>query len=139
MFLHITKMPATRVPRIQVSPAGQRLARRSTIPDGDVGPTESALKADWRTFKVNSLLEARKKITRKEEDEREIDLLSGLTEETTVSRSDWVCFGLPDDKEGKLRRQLFIIAENERREKKNMQAAHNLVFVWMCVCRNLLV
>ena len=102
-----TKMPAPIVPRgqIQVSPADQRLARRSTIPavPAKGGAPPRQWRAHWRTFKVNSHLEATDKITRQEQHEREIDLLSGLTDETAVSRADGVWFCLPDDNEGKLR------------------------------------
>ena len=92
--------------RIEVSPAAdQQLARRGTVPGGDGGPPKRAWRAHWRTFKVNSHLEATDKITRQEQHESEIDLLSGLAEETetAVSRGDGVWFCLPDDKEGKIR------------------------------------
>jgi len=126
-----TKMPAKIVPRgrIHVSPAADpQLARRGTIPprgrievpedDGEPSSTKMlgrrstiacdgstpnrAWRAHWRTFKVDSHLEATDKVTQQEQHERDIDLLSGLAEETAKSRGDGVWFFLHDDKEGKL-------------------------------------
>jgi hypothetical protein len=119
-----TKMPAKIVPRgrIHVSPAAdQQLARRGTIPGGRIevspaadqrrgtipggngAPPTRAWRAHWRTFKVNSHLEATDKITQQEQHESEIDLLSGLAEETAGSHGDCAWFCLHDGKEGKLR------------------------------------
>ena len=122
-------MPATLIPRgrIHVSPAAdQQLARRGTVPGGDGGPPKRAWRAHWRTFKVNSHLEATDKITRQELHESEIDLLSGLAgeTETAVSRVDGVWFCLPDDKEGKLRM---------REERKKCRPGLHITW-YLCGC-----